>query len=196
MAAPSANRFGRVSPTTAAHVVADLDGDVDLVLDGGACAVGVESTIVDCSGDRPEILRTGAISAARIAEVLGRRPGEWAGEGPARAPGMLEAHYAPSARVEVTDVAGLGERLASLRAEQVSVAVLALAPDAAGVVPHEGVVVLEPPADTAAYARVVYMRLREADAAGAQVVLVVPPPATDGLGRAVGDRLRRAAASA
>ncbi|MDP9333086.1 MAG: L-threonylcarbamoyladenylate synthase, partial [Actinomycetota bacterium] len=100
IAAPSANRFGRVSPTTAQHVHDDLGGDVDLVLDGGPCTVGVESTIVDVTGAEPVVLRVGGISEERLAELVGaqlarRTAGEIA------APGTLESHYAPEARVEL-----------------------------------------------------------------------------------------------
>jgi L-threonylcarbamoyladenylate synthase len=89
VAAPSANRFGRVSPTTAAHVVEDLGTSVDAILDGGVCRVGLESTIVDCTVDPPQLLRPGGLSA----------------EGPSRAPGMLASHYAPRCRIIVVDEA-------------------------------------------------------------------------------------------
>jgi len=106
VAAPSANRFGRVSPTTAAHVVADLAGHLDpardAVLDGGPCRVGVESTIVDCTGPVPQVLRPGGVGADELERVL-RGPVERVATGPARAPGMLAAHYAPDARVVVVD---------------------------------------------------------------------------------------------
>ncbi|MBI1844800.1 MAG: threonylcarbamoyl-AMP synthase, partial [Actinobacteria bacterium] len=110
VAAPSANRFGRVSPTTAAHVVADLGDDVDLVLDGGPCAVGVESTIVDLTGEAPMLLRQGGVSIETIEGVIGRAVIATA-EGPARAPGMLAAHYAPTARVELVEAHRLQDRL-------------------------------------------------------------------------------------
>ncbi|MBI3256331.1 MAG: threonylcarbamoyl-AMP synthase, partial [Actinobacteria bacterium] len=110
VAAPSANRFGRVSPTTAAHVVADLGDDVDLVLDGGACAVGVESTIVDLTGEAPMLLRQGGVSIETIEGVIGRAVIATA-EGPERAPGMLAAHYAPTARVELVEAHRLQDRL-------------------------------------------------------------------------------------
>ena len=108
IAAPSANRFGRVSPTTAAHVRDDLGADVDLILDGGPCQVGVESTIVDCTGDRIEVLRLGGIDLEHLTEVLGRAPGVGLATSTrpesARAPGMLASHYAPRARVVVVEV--------------------------------------------------------------------------------------------
>lgn len=200
VAAPSANRFGRVSPTSAAHVAADLGGDVDLILDGGPCAVGVESTIVDCTGPRPEVLRSGGVSVDRVAEVLGAAPARWDGTGPARAPGMLAAHYAPRARVVVATEADLVPVLEDVRARrQPEAAPVALLAPASVVAAHAAgwpdVIVLDPPADAAAYARVLYARLRAVDLAGADVVVAVPPPADGGLGDAVGDRLRRAAAS-
>ena len=94
VAAPSANRFGRISPTRAEHVRADLDGDIDMILDGGACDIGIESTIVDCSRGAPVMLRPGRVSAADIAAVAGVMPLAGERESP-RAPGTLESHYAP-----------------------------------------------------------------------------------------------------
>ena len=102
VAAPSANRFGRVSPTTAEDVRADLGDDVDVVLDGGPSRVGVESTIVDCSGAEPAILRVGGISRERIEEIAGR-PVPVRDQGEVRAPGTLASHYAPRARVVAVD---------------------------------------------------------------------------------------------
>jgi len=200
LAAPSANRFGGVSPTTAAHVLADLDGRIDAVLDGGPCDVGVESTIVDLTGPQPEILRPGGISAEAIGSVLGVRVATWAGEGPARAPGMLASHYAPAARVLVVGpVAELADALASLGG--LTVGVLAgEALDEATVHALDSVmdgsggafVELEPAGDAASFARVLYDRLRQADRLGLDALVVVPPPAI-GIGVAVRDRLARAA---
>jgi L-threonylcarbamoyladenylate synthase len=172
VAAPSANRFGKVSPTTAAHVRADLDGDVDEVLDGGPCRVGVESTIIDCTGDVVSVLRVGGVAVADIERVLGvpvalRTGGEVA------APGTLASHYAPAARVELVARAALAARHDQLERSGVRVVVLDVA-------------------DVEEYARVLYRRLREADEAGADVVLAVPPEG-DGLAAAVRDRLERAA---
>ena len=115
VAAPSANRFGKVSPTTAEHVRGDLGADVDLVLDGGPCAVGVESTIVDCTTDPPTLLRPGGVSVDRLVEVLGS-PVRTEAVGPSRAPGMMASHYAPRCRVEVVDAVAVAEdRVAVLR---------------------------------------------------------------------------------
>jgi L-threonylcarbamoyladenylate synthase len=186
IAAPSANRFGRVSPTTAAHVLADLGDAVDLVLDGGPCAVGVESTIVDVTGREPVILRIGGVREDELAAIVGhglerRIAGELA------APGTLASHYAPDARVELIDGGRIAARAVELASKKIGV--LALVPPAD--LPS-AVAVLEPPADVVEYARVLYARLREADQLGVDVLLVVPPPDT-GVGAAVCDRLRRAA---
>jgi L-threonylcarbamoyladenylate synthase len=170
--APSANPFGRVSPTTAAHAAADLGAEVSVVLDGGACSEGVESTILDLSADAPVLLRPGALPLEALESTLGRRIEH--GGGPSRAPGMLAAHYAPRCRVELHE----STRSARSRAER-------LARDGVRVE------VLDLSRDVAAYARELYARLREADAAGAEVVVaVMPDPA--GVGRAVRDRLHKA----
>jgi len=175
IAAPSANRFGRVSPTTAQHVRDDLGGDVDLVLDGGPCTVGVESTIVDVTGAEPVILRVGGIGAHQLAAVVGRQPA-YRTSGEIAAPGTLASHYAPRARVELVTEEELDERARQLRAE------------------GQAVGSLDAPADAADYAHVLYQRLRELDARGVDVILAVPPSDTEGIGAAVADRLRRAAA--
>jgi L-threonylcarbamoyladenylate synthase len=188
IAAPSANRFGRVSPTTAEHVRADLGADVDVVLDDGPCSVGVESTIVDCSGAEPVILRPGAISRERIADLVGG-PVPVRSDGLVRAPGTLKSHYAPEANVLLVSRDELSDRARSMVEAGQRVAVLA-----SGRPPSlpDGVIVLDAPEDVDEYARVLYARLREADRVGVDVVLAVPPP-DEGVGAAVGDRLRRAA---
>ena len=170
LAAPSANRFGRVSPTTADHVRADLGDLVDYVLDGGPCPVGVESTIVDCTVQPPQILRPGGIAPDDIRDLLGTELAESAG--PTRAPGMLDAHYAPNARV----------LLAESRAAASAIAA-----------EHSGSWILDH-SDLATYARSLYADLRTADGHGVQVVVAVLPPAA-GLGYAIRDRLTKAAHS-
>ncbi len=190
IAAPSANRFGQVSPTTAAHVRADLGGDVDQILDGGSSSVGVESTIVDLTGAEPEILRSGGVRVEQITEVLGVAPRVWVGNGPARAPGMLAAHYSPAADVVLVEATDLVASAAGAVAQGRTVGVLA--PTVTDDLPPD-VVELEPAGEPASYAQVVYDRLRQADRLGLDVLLVVPPPET-GVGVAVNDRLRRAAA--
>jgi L-threonylcarbamoyladenylate synthase len=189
IAAPSANRFGRVSPTTAAHVRADLGTDVDLVLEGGATRVGVESTIVDFTNDEPAILRVGGIAAEELARVLGRQL-ERRDTGAVAAPGTLPSHYAPDARVEVVTAAELAARAVTLVTSGARVGVLAMAP--LPDLPPE-VRVLGAPGDVAEFARVLYARLRDADGAGLDVVLAAAP-SDDGLGVAIRDRLRRASA--
>lgn len=170
LAAPSANRFGKVSPTTAQHVVDDLGDAVDLVLDGGACPVGVESTIVDCTATPPQVLRPGGISVEQIAELL---DGSLAGaSGPSRASGMLESHYAPHAQVLLFD------STAQARAATET---------------HPDSVLLDRTDDLASYARLLYADLRAADRAGARLIVAVLPPAA-GLGHAIRDRLHKAAA--
>ena len=190
VAAPSANRFGRVSPTTAAHVRADLGDDVRAVLDGGPCRVGVESTIVDVSGAEPAILRVGAVSRAAVESAVGRACAMRT-NGETAAPGGLASHYAPRAHVEVVDRAELRARAGELAAAGTHAGLLAEEAPVDAV--PETLVVLEPPRDVDEYARVLYARLREADARGLEVLLVVPPAAADGLGAAVRDRVRRAA---
>lgn len=189
IAAPSANRFGRVSPTTAADVRADLGGEVDLVLDGGPCRVGVESTIVDCTADVVTLLRPGGVSVELLEDVLGAPVARGAGPGAAPAPGTLAAHYSPRAQVvlaatvaEALDrAATAGGRRGVLLPRTVEV------PD--------GVTLLVAGEDPAGYARVLYARLREADRLGLDLLVAVPP-AERGLGVAVADRLRRSAAGA
>jgi L-threonylcarbamoyladenylate synthase len=168
LAAPSANRFGKVSPTTADHVRADLGDLVDFVLDGGPCPVGVESTIVDCTVDPPQILRPGGIPSEQVAAILGGLVAPTAG--PSRAAGMLASHYAPTAEV--------------ILAEDRMQATLLLAD-----IPHA--VLIDHGEDLVSYARHLYADLREADTAGAEVIVAVLPPA-EGLGHAIRDRLRKA----
>jgi L-threonylcarbamoyladenylate synthase len=184
VAAPSANRFGRVSPTTAADVRADLGPDVDVVLDGGPCRVGVESTIVDCSRPEPVILRLGGVTRERVEALLGR-PIPLRDGGEVRAPGTLSSHYAPHARVELSDRSSLADRVAAARANGERVGVIG------GEAPA-GVVALGIPTDDDDYAHDLYRMLRDADARGLDRVIAVVPDA-DGLGAAVADRLRRAA---
>ena len=190
IAAPSANRFGRVSPTTAAHVRADLGADVDVVLDGGPCRVGVESTIVDCSADPPALIRLGAVPRDRLEAILGA-PVALRTDGTVPAPGTLPAHYAPDAQVVVVRADELAGRAESLVAGGARVGVLAAPP-----LPPlpDPVVRLDAPTRVDALAHDLYALLRAADRAGLDVVLAVPPPSR-GVGAAVTDRLTRAAGS-
>lgn len=190
VAAPSANLFGRTSPTTAAHVQHDLGDAIDLVLDGGTCAIGVESTILDMSDGDPVILRTGGIQAEQIEAVIGRAVARTA-RGPARAPGMLEVHYSPSARVLLADADGLADTLAALGAAARPVVVIA----PRHVVADGATPILRPRGPRSEdFAHDLYGLLRDADAAGAATIVVVPPTGK-GIAIAVRDRLRRAAAA-
>ncbi len=193
IAAPSANRFGKVSPTTADAVRSDLGDDVDLVLDGGPCAVGIESTIVDCSGSEPRVLREGGISAERLRDVLGF---EVPVGGTVRAPGTLAVHYAPRARVELIEEELIFSAVADYIARGLRVGVIALgeAARSSGFVGSTSTTILAAPRDVAEYAHCLYGALRRADDLDLDVVLAVPPPDA-GVGAAVADRLRRAAAS-
>jgi L-threonylcarbamoyladenylate synthase len=189
VAAPSANRFGRVSPTTAADTREELGEAVDLVLDGGPCAVGLESTIVDLSGDAPAVLRPGAVTAEALDAALGA-PVPLRTGGPVRSPGQFPSHYAPRAAVEMASEAEVGARVAALVARGLRTGVMAVRapadlPAAATWLPL--------PADLADMARVLYARLRAVDRLGLDAVVVVAPP-EPGLGEAISDRLRRAAA--
>jgi L-threonylcarbamoyladenylate synthase len=190
VAAPSANRFGKVSPTTAAHVRADLGDDVAVVLDGGPCTIGIESTIVDVTGSEPAILRIGGVSRAQIEATIGqvcavRTTGEIA------APGTLASHYAPIASVEISDATSVADRARDLLRKGQRVGVLALWQSLSDL--PEQLVVLDPPRDIGDFARALYARLRLADELDLDVLLVVVPPATDGLAAAILDRVRRAA---
>ncbi len=188
IAAPSANRFGRVSPTRAEDVLADLGDRVDLVLDGGPCQVGVESTILDLTADVPQVLRPGGVDADALEAVLGRAILRTA-TGPSRAPGMLTAHYAPQAVVEVVAFEHVVVRAAQLLEQGLRVGVMS-----SSNLTIPGVAGLGSFTTSRDYARELYACLREADRRELQVVLAVPPPAT-GIGVAVSDRLRRAASS-
>ena len=173
LVAPSANRFGRVSPTTAEHVIADLGDDVDLVLDGGPCTVGIESTIVECLDGTVRVLRHGIITDEEIIGVIGSglsAPGD-----ETRAPGMLESHYAPMAEVIIWE--SLDEaRLACAESERNG--------RTAALLHHH---------DPVEYAERLYADLRAADDRGVAVIHAVLP-ADKGPGRAIRDRLRKASA--
>jgi L-threonylcarbamoyladenylate synthase len=182
LAAPSANRSGAVSPTTAAHVVADLDGRVDLILDGGPCRHGLESTIVACLGGRPQLLRPGAITREAIESALGFPIDSMsAARTTPNAPGQLASHYAPKAELRLEAEAVLGEEAA-----------LDFGGPLKGGRPSARLD-LSPSGDLVEAAAHLFSHLRALDAAGAQRIAVAPIPA-HGLGAAINDRLRRAAA--
>ena len=192
VAAPSANRFGHISPTTAAHVREEFGDAVAMILDGGPCAVGIESTILDLSGSEPRILRPGMLDTEAIGAVLGRRP-EFGGQPNApRVSGSLEAHYAPRTPLQLIAAADLEEAARQALDAGRRIAVLAAQPVARS---HENLAWCPVSADPTQFAHDLYARLRELDAMGCDLILVAAPPA-DEAWRAVTDRLRRAAAGA
>ena len=168
LAAPSANRFGMVSPTTAEHVRADLADDVDFVLDGGPCPIGVESTIVDCTVEPPQILRPGGIADDEIASLLEGALGTASGH--RRAPGMLQSHYAPRCPVYLAETIDEVRRLTDA---------------------HPGNTVIGVNLDPASYAAGLYEWLRAADR-DQRTAVVALLPAPVGLGHAIRDRLQKA----
>lgn len=179
IAAPSANRSGGVSPTTATHVEADLGDRVAMILNGGATAVGLESTVVDVTGKEPTILRLGGVPRGEIARVLGRSPmiAIRASSSPA-SPGMMARHYAPATklRLDACEVRN-GEALLAFGAA----------------LPHSGPMLnLSPSGDLVEAAANLFAALRTLDTAGAVAIAVMPIPG-QGLGEAINDRLRRAA---
>ena len=186
VAAPSANRFGRVSPTRAEHVRQDLGADVDLVLEGGQSEVGIESTIVDLSRGRAVLLRPGGIPAAALEQVLAEPLTAPDAHAP-RASGTLERHYAPSTPLRLVPSHELDAEIARGEAK---VAVLAFSrPDA------RAARWLRMPRDPEGYAHRLYAALRELDAAGCAQILAEQPP-EEPAWAAVRDRLRRAASAA
>jgi L-threonylcarbamoyladenylate synthase len=180
VAAPSANRSGRVSPTHAGHVMGDLEGRIDCVLDGGPTQVGVESTIVACLGDDVRILRPGGVAREEIERVLGRKVAAAQADEAITAPGMLASHYAPNARLRLDAtsiekdeaVLDFGGRFAEVQAASFD---------------------LSPTGDLAEAAANLFAFLRALDATGAETIAVAPIP-HEGLGEAIRDRLQRAAA--
>lgn len=189
VAGPSANRFGRVSPTQAAHVLAEFDATV-AVLDGGACSVGIESSIVDCSRGRPVLLRPGVLTRARIEAAAGEPLLDPDLDAP-RAPGTLQAHYAPRAKLRLMPAEMLATALQMLAQESLSLAVYSrsLSLNLAPKVRHRRMPALPEQA-----AQELFTVMRELDAEGAQLIWVEePPPGPEWDG--VRDRLQRAAAA-
>ena len=177
IAAPSANRFGHVSPTTAVAVQEEIGAFLsaqDFILDGGPAQVGLESTIIDCTGDTPKILRPGAITQAMIEEATGMKVSE-KNNSDIRVSGSLEKHYAPNAQIflDVQAIAGQGF----------------IAP--ADVATPAGAIRLASPANTDEYARTLYSALRDGDAQGLETIAIIQPSG-DGLAIAIRDRLMRA----
>jgi L-threonylcarbamoyladenylate synthase len=181
IAAPSANRSGRISPTTAQHVASEFGADLEFILDGGATRHGLESTIINVSGEELILLRPGAIAASDLEHAAGRPLVRRDHDASApSAPGQLNSHYAPTARVRL-DARDVGK----------SEALLAFGPDAP---PTVGPMInLSQTGDLVEAAHGLFAALRALDASGASVIAVMPIP-PDGLGEAINDRLTRAAA--
>lgn len=184
VAAPSANRFGRISPTTAKHVHEDLGADVDLILDGGACEIGIESTIVDLSRGVPVLLRPGRVAIADIADALGTEPQAPDSAAP-RAPGALESHYAPRRPLRLIHSSqwdsGVGR-------EPARRAVMSFRTRPAG---DASIAWIEAPSDPQRYGHDFYANLRALDASGCvEIVVEAPPDSAEWA--AVRDRLTRA----
>jgi L-threonylcarbamoyladenylate synthase len=192
VAAPSANRFGRVSPTSAVHVAGEFDADL-LVLDGGDCEVGIESAIVDCSRDRAVLLRPGALTRAALESALGEPLAERDAAAP-KASGTLDAHYAPRARVRLMDAAALRTAL-DLLLPATGGATPPVAVYSRSVVPADArLPYQQQPSDAGAAAHELFAALRRLDTSGAPLIWVETPPGPpewDG----VRDRLQRAAAA-
>jgi L-threonylcarbamoyladenylate synthase len=189
IAAPSANRHGRVSATTAAHVRSEFGAEVSCVLDGGEAEVGIESTIVDLSGPRAALLRPGWIAAGEIEEVLGQPLVPAAANAP-RVPGSLATHYAPRTPLMLMEGDLALELAASLSRQGKRVAVLALSAQQP-LLP--GLCWRAAPREAAGYAHALYASLRELDEAGCDTIIVERPP-QDAAWAAINDRLSRAAA--
>lgn len=177
IAAPSANRFGQVSPTTSAAVEAEIGkylAPQDIILDGGPSLVGVESTIIDCTGELPRILRPGAVTESMIEESTGLSLDQ-SNERNVRVSGSLDSHYSPKAEVIVGALAEAGEGFIALST----------------IATPQGAIRLASPKNTEDYARVLYAALREGDEQGLKKIAVLPPEG-DGLAIAIRDRLQRA----
>ena len=188
IAAPSANRYGRISPTRAADVREEIGGRVAMVLDGGDCAVGLESTIVACLDGRVTLLRPGSISRSQVADVVGRvdDPGADA----PRVPGRERSHYAPGTPLSIVEEPHLREAVEAALAAGGRVAVLARSAP----MEQAGLTWRRMPAAAPAYGRALYAALRALDAAGVDRILVEAVPADESWA-AVADRLARAAVS-
>jgi L-threonylcarbamoyladenylate synthase len=190
IAAPSANRFGRISATTAQHVCDDFGSDIALVVDGGPCAHGLESTIVDCTHAAPALLRPGAISIAELTRVLGEPPGAPTDKSP-RASGTLATHYAPQTRSRLLAHEALREALAHVGGMGGSGAHIAVLAHSMAQPPAFEGTWFDAPTESALYAHHLYSNLRALDAREADEIWIeAPPDGPDWI--AVNDRLRRA----
>jgi L-threonylcarbamoyladenylate synthase len=193
VAAPSANRFGKVSPTQAAHVVADLGEQAPWVLDGGACEWGIESTIVDLSREQVRVLRPGSISAGQIAQVLGTNIGSSDAQAP-KVSGSLASHYAPSTPVELVASGSLGFRTSGAAQTGDNIVVMAFKAKPESLRLYANLQWVQMPADSVQYATALYSQLRSADQLQAER-LIIELPAQEPQWEAVHDRLQRSARS-
>jgi L-threonylcarbamoyladenylate synthase len=189
IAAPSANRFGRISPTTADHVHAEFGAEAPLVLDGGPCRLGIESTIVDLSRGAPVILRPGAITAVDIGHILGELPAAAPGSDAPRVSGSLAAHYAPRTPLRLIDSDALAAEIRHHLATGLRLVVLARQP---APLVAAGLQWWQLSDDAGAYAHDLYAALRAADASSCHLILAEAPPRQPEW-LAVSDRLQRAA---
>ncbi len=195
IAAPSANRFTRVSPTRASHVAVDLGEELDLILDGGPCEIGVESTVLDISGPQPTILRPGGISREALELVLETEVVELASEaGLAPSPGRHPLHYSPHARVQIATPESIWNLAAEWGQAGNRVRVFSFCPPPQSISSEVSRAHWHWPSSLHAIARELYARFREADRDQIEVLLVELPP-REGLGLALADRIRRAAGS-
>ena len=195
VAAPSANRFGRVSPTRARHVREEMKDKVDVILDGGPCSVGVESTILSLAEAQPRLLRPGCISRSALEDALGDQIIAPAPSGGIRAPGMLDSHYAPLTRFEVWPLSLLKQRGDELVLDGMRTAAIFIGSGQDDIPRNPALKPFFLPGEPAGYARKLYALLRLLDTAVFDALLAEAPPDTEAWW-AVNDRLKRAASAA
>ncbi len=189
LAAPSANRFGHVSPTTAQHVIDEFGDDIDGVIDGGACEVGIESTILDLSVKQPRILRPGQISQQQIEDFLGMPLSAMKQQSP-RAPGMLKAHYAPETPLILVEKSALDGQLKQYLAHNLTINLWSVSSPS---IQHNKLLWHPSPTNSSEFAKVLYHQLRQFDTTLADITLIQHPPELSEW-QGVIDRLTRAAA--
>lgn len=193
VAAPSANRFGRISPTRAEHVLEEFGEKLDMVLDGGKCQVGLESTILDLSTEHPVLLRPGSITRTQLAEVLDEPPKFMVvGKTDIRVPGLLPSHYAPRTPLELVKTVQLRQRLRELNELNLRTGLIVLSRVSADVSNHVLNETIEMPSNANSYARNLYASMRFLDRGGFDRILVEAPPESN-IWSAIHNRLHRAA---
>ena len=190
IAAPSANLYNHVSPTQAEHVISELGDAVDMVLDGGPCRVGLESTIIDLTGAQPALLRPGHITPRQLEEVLGV-PVSTPHQSTVRAPGLLEIHYAPKTNARLCPVELLAGEIEQLQRQQKRVGILSRQFSATAAA---NMFVLRLPPEADDYSHSLYAALRELDTMNFDIILIEQPPDNENW-LAVNDRLRKATAA-